>query len=131
MALILDTSILIDIEQEVPETLHALAEIVRYEQHPASISFMSYFEFLYGLRNQSYQVKQEKTAWLRKFLCLEAGLHTAEILAELRQRYATKGKPLPLADMIIAAQTKEHHLTLVTKDKLFDKIEEIKAIVIT
>ncbi|MBN1502254.1 PIN domain-containing protein [Candidatus Woesearchaeota archaeon] len=35
-----------------------------------------------------------------------------------------------LADLIIAAHAKEHNLTLVTKDKLFKKIDEIRTIIL-
>ena len=68
--------------------------------------------------------------FLNNFIYLHITKKTAEILAELKLNYDNKGLKLPLADLLIAAQTKENNFTLVTKDSHFETIEEIEKIIL-
>ena len=49
----------------------------------------------------------------------------------MKYKYDKKGETLPLADFLIASQVIENNMLLVTADKDFDKIEELRKIVIT
>ncbi|MBI2142325.1 PIN domain-containing protein [Candidatus Woesearchaeota archaeon] len=47
-----------------------------------------------------------------------------------KYKYDKKGIILSLADLIIASQVKETNMTLVTKDKIFERIEEINKVLL-
>lgn len=125
----LDTSILIDIEANVKSTIDKLIEISKFDSKIASMSFITYFELLYGLKEKSSKNQQKHIERLRKFKFLNASQKTAEILADLKYKYDKKGIIFSLTDFIIVAQAYENNLTLLTKDKQFYKIEEIKTII--
>ena len=52
MNLIFDTSIIIDIERGNKETINSIKELKDLYPAPAKITFITYFEFLYGLRGK-------------------------------------------------------------------------------
>ena len=68
--------------------------------------------------------------FIEKFPFLNIKKETARILSDLKYNYEKKGITLPLADLLIAAQTIENNMTLVTMDKGFERIEELKKIII-
>ena len=123
MILIFDTSILIDLERGNPETIKKILELRKIYPAHAKISFVSYFEFLYGLKNKSEKNKRKSMEFLEKFDVIQTTKETAHILINLKQNYG-----LPLADLLIAAHVFETKGILVTKDKDFGKIREIKTI---
>lgn len=65
-------------------------------------------------------------AFVRRFDILNTTERTSELLADLKSEYDRKGIALPLADLIIASLMIENDMVLVTKDKDFEKIEELK-----
>ena len=68
--------------------------------------------------------------FINKFNCLKPSGITAQILAELRNKYEKKGIAIGLADLIVASTAKEHNMAVVTQDKIFEKIDEINKIVL-
>ena len=52
-------------------------------------------------------------------------------MADLKYKYEKKGIVVPLADLIIASIAIENNAVLVTSDKDFEKIEELKKIIIS
>ena len=68
--------------------------------------------------------------FINKFNCLKASGITAQILAELKNKYEKKGIMLGLADLIIASHAKEYNMVLVTQDRDFEKIDEISKIIL-
>ncbi len=128
MTLIFDSSILIDLEKGKKETISSLKELALRYPAPVFISFVSYFEFYFGILRRSPNNFNLAYGFLQKFPLLLPTKKTAEILGELRKKYNAQGKILPLADYLIASQAKEHNLTLVTRDKDFGMFEEIKVI---
>lgn len=130
MTLVLDTSILIDIERKNKQTIEKLEELSKVHYTPASITFINYFEFYFGIIQRNVKNKQYMLEFINKFNCLRASNKTAEILADLKYKCDTEGIKLPLADLIIASQVKENDMILVTKDRDFEKIIEIKKIIL-
>ncbi len=130
MIIALDTSILIDVESGNTETIAKLKKITTIHPNPAYVPFVSYMEFYYGISERSLTKFEKAYAFLQKFPFLTPTKRTAEIQGELRRKYHKKGITLPLADMLIASQIKEHNFILVTKDKDFQQIEEIRKIII-
>ncbi len=126
MTLLLDTSILIDLEKRDKRILEKIEELSMADPAKASITFINYFEFFDGLRLKSQENRRKSIMFIDKFHFLEPGKTTAQILSDLRHKYEKKGKSFSLSDLIIASQAIENNMTLVTGDKSFEHIEELK-----
>lgn len=125
MGLILDTSILVDIERKDKKTLEVLRELRERFPSTLKISFMTLFEFLYGLRYKSQQNRVKYELMLENFEVIHTTSKTAKFLALLKEKYE-----LPLADLFIASQVMESGGILITKDQDFNDISEIDKIII-
>jgi len=130
MSLIFDTAVLIDVENREHRTLAKLKELAMLYPGPGQITFMTYFEFLFGLNERSPRNKERALAFLNHFECVQTTRMTAQVLAELKHNYERAGKSLPLADLLIAAQVIENRGTLVTRDTDFERIKELRKIVL-
>jgi len=130
MNLLLDTSILIEIERRNNSVIKKIEDLTKIHFQPPSISFMNYFEFYFGLYDKNIKNRQAMIEFINKFNCLEASRITAQILGDLKNKYDKKGVVIGIADLIVASQAKENNMILVTKDKTFEKIEEIDKIII-
>lgn len=130
MTLLLDTSVLIEIQRKNKEVTKRLEELTSVHFQPASISFINYFEFYIGLSDKKIKNRQIMIEFVNRFNCLKASSLTAQILAELKSKYEKKGVIIGLADLIVASHAKENNMLLVTKDKTFEKIEEINKIIV-
>jgi predicted nucleic acid-binding protein len=124
MSLIIDTSVLIEIEKGKKEIIDELIKLKEFYPAKPKISFISYFEFVYGLRNKSVKNKEKAVAFLNDFEII----HTTDLMVKhlitLKENYE-----LPLADLIICSQVLEKGDTLFTKDKDFENIKEINRII--
>jgi|SRR3989338_3053307 len=128
--LILDTSILIDIEQEITSTIEKVKEL--YLTYPLlpKISFITEFEFMYGLEGKNEKNKAKSLAFLQNFEVLYPTKKTSSIISKLKYKYEKKGITFSFTDLYIASLALENHLILVTKDGDFKPIEEIQKIII-
>lgn len=130
MTLILDTSLLIDIERKFQPTINRLKELSNTYPLPARITFVNEFEFLLGIKEKIPKNKEKAEAFLNNFSVLHTSRQTSQILADLKQKYDNKGIALPLADLLIATLAIENNKILVTKDHDFKQIEELRKIII-
>lgn len=130
MSLVFDTSILIAIERRDKETINKLKNL--YDSHPSSpqLTFISFFEYLIGLKIRKNKFFQTNLIFLKKFNVLHTTISSAEILSDLKIKYDQKGVALSLADLLSASIVIDNSLILVTKDKDFEKIEELKKIIL-
>ena len=128
MLLIFDTSVLIALEREDKNILRKLSELHKQFQGPPQTTFISYYEFLLGIKKRSFKNQSKAIEFLHTFNCLPSTQKTAEILADLRYKYDAKGISINLADLIIASHAKEHNMILITRDKIFNEVEEIRKI---
>ena len=124
MTLVLDSSIIIEIERGNKEIIEKLNELRKIHPAPPKISFMSYFEFLYGLRKKSIKNKMKSEEFLQLFETIQTNNSTASFLVKLKDKYE-----LSLTDLFIASQVMENDYVLVTKDKDFERIEEIEKVI--
>lgn len=130
MSLAFDTSILIELERKNPEVIKKIDKLAHnYPAYP-QLPFISYYEFIRGLKIKKDKNYGKKLAFVDKFNILKTSKRTAEILADLRIKYEKIGFSFPLADLFISAQAIENQLILVTRDKDFEKIEELKKIIL-
>ncbi len=130
MNLILDTSILIEIERGNKELLTQLKKLKEDYPNSPRITFVSEFEFLLGINEKSIKNKEKAIRFLKTLSSLQTTKSTATLLANLKLTYQKKGMLLPLADLLIAALVIENNSTLLTKDKDFEPIEELKKILL-
>jgi len=126
MTLVLDTSILIALERKDKETLSKLETITEKYKSPPSITFINLFEILLGIKLRQPRRYKEAIEFLERFDVLNTTDETAKILAEIKIKYDKKGIILPLADLIIVSLVIENKMILITKDRDFEKIEELK-----
>jgi len=92
--------------------------------------FITYFEFLYGISERSPKNKEKALLFINKFGILRVNKETAEKLYEWKYKYDKDGTALSLADFLIASQVMENNMLLVTADKDFEKIKELRKVVI-
>ena len=103
MYLIFDTSILIELDRGNNEIIKKISDLIKTHPAPAKISFISYFEFLYGLRDKSEKNKRKSMEFIEKFDVIQTSKETAIVLTKLKQKHE-----FPLADLLIAAQVIEN-----------------------
>ena len=131
MNLLFDTSVIIALEKEDKNTLKLVSELSKKYCGTPYTTFISYYEFLFGIQNRNPKNKENSIEFLNKFNCLHATKKTAEIMQVLRKKCEIDGVVINLADLIIASQAKEHNMTLLSKDKVFEKIEDIDKIILS
>ena len=130
MTLALDTSVLIELERRNPIVINKLKDLSKSHALPPCLPFMSYYEFLRGLKLKKSKDYDKKLEFLNKFNILITSKKTAEILSDLRIKYDKLGATLPLADFLIASQVIENDMTLVTRDRDFERIENLNKIIL-
>ncbi|MBI2629745.1 type II toxin-antitoxin system VapC family toxin [Candidatus Pacearchaeota archaeon] len=130
MSLVFDTSILISIERGEQQTINKLRELSKSYPSPPQLTFVSFFEYLTGLKIRKSKSFDDNLKFLKNFNVLHTTPSTAEILSDLKVEYDKKGMTLPLADLLSASIVIENNFILVTKDKDFDKIGELKKIIL-
>ena len=128
MTLAFDTSVIIDIERRDKKVLERLKELSEIHPAPASIAFITYFEFIHGLHIKSPKNREKSLAFIEIFHFLEPTKKTAVILSDLKYKYDKLGKSFSLSDLLIASQVIENNMTLVTRDRHFQEIDELKKI---
>lgn len=129
MILALDTSIIIELENGNKETIEKILEIKKIHQSICYIPFVCYFEVYVGILKKIEKNQKQAYTFLQTFPLLQPTKKTAEILAEMKKKYEEQGKTLSLTDLLIASQIQEHNFLLITKDKDFEHVEEIKKII--
>lgn len=130
MTLALDTNILIGIEKREKYIIESVENITKKDPAPACVTFINYFEFVQGIRLRSQKNKEKSLNFIETFQCLQTTKKTAIILDDLKNKYEKMGKTFTLSDLVIASQCIENNLTLVTTDKQFQEIEELKKIIL-
>jgi tRNA(fMet)-specific endonuclease VapC len=123
--LLLDTSILIRQQKgdvTVKKSLSSLSK--RFPAKP-SVAFINIFEYFMGIK-QLTKRKSEAIKFLENFDIINTTENTAEVMASLRFKYDNLGIQISLADLIVASLAIENNMTLVTSDKDFQNIKELK-----
>lgn len=130
MTLVLDTSIIIDVERKHQPTIARLQSLVGVYPVPARITFVTEFEFILGTKEKNITNREKALSFLQHFAVIHTTRETSSLLAELKYKYDRKGISLSLADLLIACLVIENNLILVTKDPDFKNLEELRKIII-
>ncbi|WP_315814211.1 type II toxin-antitoxin system VapC family toxin [Paraflavitalea speifideaquila] len=121
--LLLDTNIVIEVfdgNKDVADKISKLSEFY--------ISSIVLGELYIGVNRVTNKAKHLKKVNDFLKLCTvinidsETAIHYGETIAALYK----KGKPLPINDVWIAASAIQHDLTLITRDKHFNEISNLK-----
>ena len=130
MSLLIDTSILVALEREDKAIISNIDDLRKSDPSPPSISLINYFEFMYGIQKRNAKNKSDAISFIELFEFLTPTKKTAIILADLKYKYEKLGESFSLSDLFIASQAIENNMLLVTRDKHFNDLEELKKIIL-
>ncbi|MEL7119328.1 MAG: type II toxin-antitoxin system VapC family toxin [Bacteroidota bacterium] len=124
---ILDSNIVINIFRNDVETIQKVSELKNIY-----IPVIVLGELHYGA-NKSNQTKKrtlEIEQLKRRVIILEINDKTAELYGEIKNQLRQKGRLIPENDIWIAAIAKEIGLPILTNDKHFLEVDQIKVVAI-
>lgn len=121
---------LIALERRDPLVEAKFKELIRAHQGPAYISFITLFEFMYGAEKLPKEEKEKLLKFIWRFSALHTTNATAWLMSHLAYSYKKKGNQKSVTDLFIASHAAEHNMLVVTRDKDFADISEIKKIII-
>jgi tRNA(fMet)-specific endonuclease VapC len=120
---LLDTNIIIALFLEEPRILERISTASE-----VLVSSISIGELYFGAYSSSKV--QENLSLIEHFTgditVLVCNLDTAKRYGDIKHILKEKGEPIPENDIWIAAIAQQYDLTLVTRDKHFDSIENLK-----
>ena len=94
------------------------------------VTLISLGEYAYGVAGCSASRKKQLERWLDAFLeraeVLLPNRDTVDPYAAVRAQLKAAGTPIPANDCWIAALARQHGLSLVSKDRHFDRVEGIE-----
>lgn len=129
LGIIIETSVLIDIEKNNNEVVSKL-ETLDLTENDFYIASPTYSEFYLGLLTLSNgRLKQEKER-LDKYKLLNTTKNSSKILAEIKHHVSKEGIMIPIFDLLIASIAMDAGMPLVTLDKHFKNIPNLNVILI-
>ena len=123
MTFIVDTNVLIDIENNNEQII---TQIKAFSQEPLYITFFTFCEFYLGIMNKSEKNKEKFLNRISEYPLLNTSKNTALIFCDLLNHLQKEGKTISYFDLFIASLTIEYTMTLLTLDKDFDMIPDLK-----
>ena len=128
--LVLDTNILIELVSHNPSIIKELQKVL--EKHPSQpyTTSPSYSEFLYGYTKSPVHEQEKAKEFLNQFILLHTTKASSQILAELKHNLESKGKPIPVFDMLIASIVMDKKATFITLDEHFKNIPNLSVIIL-
>ena len=129
MYLVLDTSVLIDIEKNVELTKQKLLSLRQNLPLALAITSITYTEIFRGyLKIGKNQDEIEDI--LEKYILLNTTKNSSIIAADIMNILYEKGKPIPVQDILIASIAIDSGGILATKDPHFQDVQNLKVIMI-
>ena len=130
MKLVLDTNVYSDYAEGVPETVDLIATQGEQIYLPSIVLGELQFGFMKGKR-QAYNEKK-----LRQFTDI-LNVEVISVNADVARKYAAiylslhkKGTKVPINDVLIAASCMDVGGTLLTRDRHFEVVDQIDAIIL-
>ncbi len=127
MNLVLDTSVLIDIERGVEKTRQGVLSLRKGDEYKLAITSISYTEAFHGYIKIGRK-EGEIEALLENFFLLNTTKTSSIWAAKIRSDLEKTGKVIPTADIIIASIAIDTDSVFVTKDKHFEHIKHLKTV---
>lgn len=128
--LVLDTNILIEIENNNHKIVSLLKKIIGDSFSNPVITAPSYTEFLCGVIDKPELKKQRSEQFLDDFDLLHTSKNSSRLLANIKHKLEKAGKMIPIFDLFIASIIMDNSATLITMDGHFKNIEELRVIII-
>lgn len=125
MSLVFDTSVLIALQRKDEQVIAKLEELSKTYALTPYTTILNIFEFVLGIKLKPPRNAKESVAFVKRFDILNTTERTSELMADLKFKYDRKGLLLPIADLIITSLVIENDMVLVTRDRDFEKIEEL------
>ncbi len=121
--LLLDTNVISDLNNNVPETMNVLASA---EEIFTSVAVAG--ELFYGIENATKREENFNfyTEFFETCAVLDITLDTASIYGTIKTRLRKKGQLIPENDIWIAAIAIQNDLTLLTHDNNFKVVEGLR-----
>jgi predicted nucleic acid-binding protein len=122
--MILDTNALSAMAGGVP------AALKHFHANEVALPVIVIGEFRFGISRLRTRVDYER--WLLELtsasLILDVTKETSTFYSEIRAELESVGKPIPSNDTWIAALCRQHSLTLMSKDRHFDRVPGLNRI---
>ena len=103
--------------------------ISRSDCAPDKRDFFNFAEYYFGEIGAGKETAAIR--FLDSFNLLPLTKESSKAYANLRHKYKIKRAPLASIDLFIAAIAIENNATLITTDKDFERVEELKTIVVS
>lgn len=129
MSFILDTSVLIELENGNMNVIKAL-ESSRPSDTQLYITIFSFTECYYGHIRKNQKNRDLALNKLKMYKLLNTTEETGIEFCKIMNDLTIKGKPIPEIDAFIAAIAKENKMKLVTSDKHFKNVEGLDVLYI-
>lgn len=119
-----DATFLIDVMRGDPgasETIHEMRATGEALRSPSP----AVAELLLGAFWHAGRARRQALEFAREIETLPIDFDAAAEAARIGAGLFRKGKPLPMVDLLIAATARNHHLTLLTRDRGFSHVEDL------
>ncbi|MBU1876699.1 MAG: type II toxin-antitoxin system VapC family toxin [Nanoarchaeota archaeon] len=131
MGYLVDTSILIEIENNNHRIIEEIEKLRHSAETNLFISIFNFCEIYYGAINKNEKNKSKTVERLNEYDLLNTTQKTGKIFCELLCELKKAGKLIPYFDLFIAAIAVENNLTLITEDNHFRNISRLHQVILT
>lgn len=128
--IVLDTSVLIELERNNSTVQKALEDIQSRQNESIAITAPTYSEYLFGiLYAKPHELEQAKRD-LEHYPLLHTTKNSSILCATLKYQLGKRGAMIPDIDLFIAAIALDQQATLISCDKHFQNIRELPVVII-
>ena len=131
MKLVLDTNIYSDFAEGIPETVDFLATHGEHIYLPAVVIGELQFGFMKGKRQRLNETHLQAFINRLKVKIISVDVDVARRYALIFLSLQKKGTKIPINDVWIAASCMEIGGTLLTRDRHFEVVDQIEAVILT
>ena len=131
MKLVLDTNIYCDYAEGLPEVVEMIAAHGELIFIPSIVIGELTFGFMKGRRQQFNERKLQQILSMLKVEIIDVNMAVARKYALIYLSLVQKGTKIPINDVWISACCMEVGGTLLTRDKHFEVVDQIDAIVLS
>ncbi|MFH1722560.1 MAG: type II toxin-antitoxin system VapC family toxin [Candidatus Altiarchaeota archaeon] len=124
----LDTSVLLNLEIRQPETIAKLKNLKAEISPRFHITTFTYSEVYLGFLEKTRENREKMEEELNQFPLLNTDLRSSKLYAHLKYQLKKTGKAIPDFDLLIASIALAHNLPVITEDKHFQEIPDLKVI---
>ncbi len=130
MGFILDTSVLIEVENGNEEVIQEIIRLKEAANVELLITIFNFCEFYYGILLKNEKYREKALSRLRQYALLQTTERSAQIFCELQSEMKRKGRGIAQFDLFIASLAIEFNHTLLTLDSDFEQVPKLKKIIL-